>query len=244
MITRYGRLCFDGLLTRRRQPCRFATGTLLVALESAWTAIRTRHPDVPRAVLIVASGTAGHKDRVLGHFAALRWQHGTDRLPEVLISAEGLRRGPADVFTTLLHEAVHGIADTRTIKDTSRQGRWHNQRYATLATELGLTVARTSTRGWSDTTLPEGTAACYRDTIAALSAALTAYRHPQHTPTVEPKTVTTLVCECDCGRSLRLPRKTHAAGPVLCGLCDSVFQPDDDPDDQNPDTDNDGGGRS
>ena len=33
-----------------------------------------------------------------GHYATLRWQHGDTRLPEVLVSGEGLRRTPAEVL--------------------------------------------------------------------------------------------------------------------------------------------------
>jgi len=47
---------------------------------------------------------------------------------------------PRDVLGTLLHEAAHGMAATRQIKDTSRQGRYHNRRFAELAAELGITV--------------------------------------------------------------------------------------------------------
>ena len=44
-----------------------AASPLLAALEHAWAAIRTRHPEVPDAVLVVASG--GDAKRLhLGHF--------------------------------------------------------------------------------------------------------------------------------------------------------------------------------
>ena len=56
------------------------------------------------------------------------------------MGGEGLRRGARAVLGTLLHEAAHGVATTRGIKDTSRQGRYHNRRFAELAAELGITV--------------------------------------------------------------------------------------------------------
>ena len=122
---------------------RAAASRLVAALEHAWTAIRSHHPDVPQVVIVVASGSDPRSRRLnLGHFAAGRWQltnpdQPTDR-PEVLVSGEGLQRGPVDVLGTLLHEAAHGLAHARKISDTSRQGRYHNRRYATLARELGL----------------------------------------------------------------------------------------------------------
>jgi hypothetical protein len=132
-----------------------AASRLVAALEHAWSAIRSHHPDVPRAVIVVASGSDPRSRRLnLGHFAAGRWQltspDASDRA-EVLVSSEGLQCGPVDVLGTLLHEAAHGLAHARTISDTSRQGRYHNRRYATLAGELGLEVTHLDPIGWSAT---------------------------------------------------------------------------------------------
>jgi hypothetical protein len=95
-----------------------AASRLVAALEHAWTAIRRHHPEVPQAVIVVASGSDPRSRRLnLGHFAAGRWQltspdAASDRA-EVLVSGEGLQRGPVDVLGTLLHEAAHGLAYTR-----------------------------------------------------------------------------------------------------------------------------------
>src|ERR1039457_2317942 len=101
---------------------------LITALDRAWSAIRRQHPDVPEAVITFGSGSAGGRARTLrlGHFAAGRWQRGDGRLPELFVGGEGLARGPRDVLGTLLHEAAHGVANARSIQDTSRQGRFHN----------------------------------------------------------------------------------------------------------------------
>jgi hypothetical protein len=143
------------------RPSPDGTASLLVAaLEHAWSAIRQRHPDVPQAVLVVASGSEG-KRLNLGHFAPHRWQvAGADR-HEVLVGGEGLHRGALEVLGTLLHEGAHGLAQARSIQDTSRQGRYHNRRYAILARELGLEVASVKPIGWSATTVPEPTADAY-----------------------------------------------------------------------------------
>jgi hypothetical protein len=158
-----------------------AASRLVAALEHAWTTIRSHHPDVPQVVIVVASGSDPRSRRLnLGHFAAGRWQltspdHLTER-PEVLVSGEGLQRGPVDVLGTLLHEAAHGLAYARKISDTSRQGRYHNRRYATLAGELGLQVAHLQPIGWSATSVPEPTAAHYAGVLAELAAALVLWR--------------------------------------------------------------------
>jgi hypothetical protein len=82
-----------------------AASLLVAALERTWQTIRTRHPDVPEAVLVVASGSEG-KRLNWGHFAPRRWQvSGADR-HEVLIGGEGLHRAPLEVLGTLLHEAA------------------------------------------------------------------------------------------------------------------------------------------
>src|SRR6266511_374819 len=70
---------------------------------------------------------------VLGHFAAHCWQVGDDDRHELLVGGEGLRRGARDVLATMLHEAGHGLAAARNLKDTSRQGRYHNAKYKALA---------------------------------------------------------------------------------------------------------------
>jgi hypothetical protein len=96
------------------------TASLLVAaLEHTWQIIRHRHPGVPDAVLVVASGSEG-KRLNLGHFAPHRWRvQGLDR-HEVLVGGEGLQRGSLEVLGTLLHEATHGLAQARGVQDTSR----------------------------------------------------------------------------------------------------------------------------
>jgi hypothetical protein len=115
---------------------------------------------------------------VWGHFVESQWQYGQGRLSEVLISGEGLARTVHEVFATLLHEATHGLAFVREVQDTSRQGRWHNKKFATLAAELGLSVAKSDKLGWSLTTLGPGTLDRYTDVIGAVDSALTADRHP------------------------------------------------------------------
>lgn len=217
-------------LTRTCQTPSFTTAGLLTALETAWATIRTRHPEVPDAVLIVGSGSPANAKAAMkwGHFAALRWQHGDTRLPEVLISGEGLKRSPAEVLVTLLHEATHGLADARGIQDTSRQGRWHNKRFAKLAAELGLEARKDDKLGYSPCTLTDQAAITYADTITTLGKALNAYRHPdlfvgkQRTNNNNGITV-----ECDCPRKIRLSDTAFEQGPIVCGVCEMPFLPDD-----------------
>jgi hypothetical protein len=208
------------------------TASLLVAaLEHTWQSIRSRHPDVPDAVLVVASGAEG-KRLNLGHFAPHRWQvNGADR-HEVLVGGEGLQRGPLDVLGTLLHEAAHGLAQGRGVQDTSRQGRYHNRRYATLARELGLEVTSVQPIGWSATTVPEPTAVAYAGQLEDLAAALVLWRRQEHRIGTGPRSRNLLAASCGCGRRIRVAKTTLAEAPILCAACQQPFQPAD-PDDHN-----------
>lgn len=94
---------------------------MVAALEQAWASIRSRHADVPAAVVILGAGSIGTPAGTLrlGHFAATRWDRDTgdaERLAEVFIGGEGLARGPAVVLGTLLHEAAHAIAHVRGVR--------------------------------------------------------------------------------------------------------------------------------
>ena len=177
---------------------------LVAALEHAWAMIRARHPQVPEAVLVVASGGAGRRLK-WGHFAAGRWQQAGGRQPEVLVGGEGLARA-------------------RGIQDTSRGGRYHNRRYAALAGELGLEVARVAGIGWSATTLPEATAAAYAEVLAEVEARLVLWRRQEVAGPAGSRNL--LVCVCGCPRRIRVAPSTLAAAPILCGACDLPFTPD------------------
>ena len=214
-------------------PSLDGTASLLVAaLEHAWQTIRRRHPDVPDAVVVVASGSEG-KRLNWGHFAPHRWQvSGADR-HEVLVGGEGLQRGPVDVLGTLLHEAAHGLAQARSIQDTSRQGRYHNRRYATLGRELGLDVTSVKPIGWSATTVPQQTASAFTSQLEELQTALVLWRRQEHRIGSGTRSRNLLAATCACGRRLRVAKATLAEAPILCGACQQPFEPADPDEDSN-----------
>jgi hypothetical protein len=214
-------------VTRRGQEGGFTAAAMVAALETAWAAIREHQPELPAAVIIVASGTSGRHAK-WGHYAAMRWQHGTDQLPEVLVSGEGLKRPATEVLTTLLHEAAHALADVRGIKDTSRQGRWYNGRFAALADELGLDVRKDPSIGFSSCTLRDQTAKDYAAPLKQLSAALSAYRHPEIRDAGTTKSNNALACTCQCPRRIRVARAVLEVGDIVCTVCDAPFHPDED----------------
>jgi hypothetical protein len=199
---------------------------LVTALDRMWAAIMARHPDVPAVVIALGSGSGNGLRLKLGHFAADRWQRADGRLPELFVGGEGLAKGARDVLGTLLHEAAHGVASVREIQDTSRQGRFHNTRYRALAEELGLAVAKADSIGWSDTTVPDATAALYRAEVRRLDEALVAYRRAElgNGRGSRPNNNNGVAARCECGRRIRVAESVLEAGPITCGLCGTDFE--------------------
>jgi hypothetical protein len=202
-----------------------AVSLLVGTLERTWAAIRARHPEVPKAVLVVAPGGDGRRLK-WGHFAAGRWQHADQAHPEVLVGGEGLRRQPRQVLGTLLHEAAHGLADQRRINDTSRGGRYHNRRYKALAEELGLDVAETGAIGWSATSVPDPTAAAYASVLAELTDRLVPFRHREAArQAAGGGGGNLLACVCACPRRIRVAAATLEIAPIVCAACAQPFTP-------------------
>jgi curved DNA-binding protein CbpA len=202
-----------------------AASRLIKVLEDSWLEIRRRHPEIPAVVIIIASGSDGKQTR-LGHHAPGRWNVAGQQRAEIMISGEGLRRTAREVLGTLLHEAAHALADARGIQDTSRQGRYHNTRYAQLARELGLDVAQDPKIGWSITTVPVHTATIYADQVRALHEAMTLWRQTERPNSGTQRRSTNLIAaSCDCDRSIRVAASTLAAAPITCEACHGHFEP-------------------
>ena len=121
--------------------------------------------------------------------------------------------------------AAHGVATVRGIQDTSRQGRFHNTRYRALAGELGLEVAKADSIGWSNTTVPDATAALYRTELRRLEDALVAWRHADGQGRGGRASNNNGVAAfCSCGRRIRVAGSVLGAGPITCGLCGTDFE--------------------
>jgi hypothetical protein len=201
-----------------------AASRILKVLEETWLEIRRWHPDIPPAVIIIASGTDGKNPR-WGHHAPGRWNVAGQQYAEVMISGEGLRRTPEEVLGTLLHEAAHALAHARGINDTSRQGRYHNKHYKTCAEEIGLAVTHDDRNGWSASTITDVTRIAYARQLAGLAQAMTMWRHGETTTGSATKRNSNLIAAvCPCGRSIRVAASTLAEAPITCQACGSDFQ--------------------
>jgi curved DNA-binding protein CbpA len=200
---------------------------VLKILEDIWLEIRRHHPEIPAVVIIIASGTEGKQTR-LGHHAPGRWNVAGQQRAEIMISGEGLHRAARDVLGTLLHEAAHALADARGIKDTSRQGRYHNTKYADLARELGIDVTQDPKIGWSITTVPDHTATRYANQVRVLHDVLIMWRQAEAPARGTQRRNTNLIAaSCPCDRSIRVAASTLAAAPITCEACHGEFEPKD-----------------
>lgn len=163
--------------------------------------------------------------------------------PESLIGESSSACGAELSFERLLHEAVHGIAAARGIRDTSRAGRYHNRRFLAVAEELGLHHSEEPhpSSGFSLVVLAPATRRRYRPTIERLQRALRAHtvatatdtgrsfrgpaaRHGSSGGGVRVKAV------CDCGRNVRVVPSVLAQAPIMCGACGKQFRIPDTPD--------------
>ena len=142
-----------------------------------------------------------------------------------MISGEGLRRTSRDVLGTLLHEAAHALAHARGIKDTSRQGRYHNKHFKTHAEQLGLVVEHDQRTGWSASTITDVTGIAYARQLHDLTQAMTLWRHGETTtgPTTR-RNSNFIAAICPCGRSIRVAASTLAEAPITCQACGQDFQ--------------------
>lgn len=153
---------------------------IITAIEQAWVAIQSRHPEIPNVVIVTGAGShqKGTPEgyRLRGHHWPERWvtDPAEQRIPELFVAGELLSAGGRAVLEVMLHEAAHALAVVRGIKDTSAEGnRYHNKRFVALATELGLRgpAAAEKVIGFSDCRITDETTAAYSDVIATIDSA-------------------------------------------------------------------------
>lgn len=115
------------------------TASKIVALlEDCYNVLTITTPDLPKVFFKLDHGLT-LTGQVWGHFAPNAWTADGEARHEIMIASECLAAGAEQVLQTLIHEAVHALAEERGVKETSRQGRYHNKRFRSLAEELGMT---------------------------------------------------------------------------------------------------------
>ena len=76
---------------------------------------------------------------------------------EINVTAETLNRPIEDIGATMLHEMIHLHCQENNIKDTSRNGSYHNSKFKEEAEKHGLIVSYDSKIGWSPSKLADKT---------------------------------------------------------------------------------------
>lgn len=199
---------------------------LTSALERSWSAIRQEHPDVRHAVIVVYLHQKGDRR---GHYDKEAWttrEHA--HLDEVHVSSHIIAEGGQSVLRTLLHEACHSVAFARGIKDTSRQGRYHNYRFAQLAYELGLITTQSDGAGYVTVEIKRETKDRFQAALADLDQSLDLWQgldwRQQVGKLKKGKHAMEKWACPDCGRHVRASKKTTSQGPILCVPCGCVFE--------------------
>lgn len=186
-------------------------GLLVATLEDCYNAVRKDHPEVPAAVIVISSSPRRGDRQVMGHFAHSRWEVNGTKMPEIMISAEGLKRHPRDVLATLVHEAAHGLCHVRGIEDTTTRGYYHNEKFKFAAEELGMVVEKEPFRGYNITTVPQGK---YDDLVGELTKDLIGYRSTEvGVAHQNGKRRTEFSYRCSCPRTIRV----HEGESFRCG---------------------------
>lgn len=199
-------------------------------------------------MLLTTGGTTRH---VHGWFQPDAWQKDDRPVHELFINAEFSGHDPwispaEDVLVTLLHEACHLFAEVNEIKDTSRNGRYHNRRFAEIALQIGLQTERDQQIGHRTPRLSARGLYEYTDLLAELEAGLILSRRSpatEHdegidaeseqpnginteTPSVASSKYVFAKCCCRRGRgsvTIRIARGSWRPGVVRCAACGEAF---------------------
>ena len=234
---------------------RELTGSAVVQLlERVHARIRQNHPEVPEVVIVTGAGI-GFGGGKWGHFRPQGWtaKEGdtSTHIHEMFMAGETLAKGSRQVLQTMIHESAHALAEHRGEKDTSRQGRWHNQVFRKTAEELGLEYKgekADKTLGFSQVTLTAETVEEYKDLLDALDAEIhlmvrlpgwlggtagsdeddedNGGENMGKAPKTGPATNSNnakLTCGCEEPNIIRASKKVAAKFVVRCDDCEELF---------------------
>lgn len=215
-------------LTIEETPALGVGSVIAHALDDVWQTIQQHHPELPDAVLITGTGAQRNGLR-RGHWHPSRWADNDGTVAEVFVAGERLHDGAEGVLTTMLHEAAHGLAHARGVKDTSRQNRYHNKRFAAIAEEVGLCPPEVpcSKLGYSDCTLTDKAKGRYGGLLDRLADAIAATipHVTEQAVKVAPAPRPRVVAMCGCREVSMTEKQWEEASPLICGWCEERFVP-------------------
>lgn len=135
---------------------------------------------------------------------------------EINLCAEHMNRGFVAVAETLIHEMAHIYAGEHGIKDTSRRGTYHNEKYREIAENHGLVCKKTEKYGYSETALNAQTAKY----IDGIKGEFHLARLPKVKKQKAKSNSIKYVCPC-CGTIVRATKEVN----ILCGDCELLMKP-------------------
>lgn len=172
-----------------------------------------------KQLVFVIQGEKATAKGTYGTQWAEKWQAEDTKLTEISLSAENLRLDDINrIFITIVHELVHERAHLKKIKDTSRNGRFHNKRFAELAEMVGLVCEKDSKSGYRTESATDALMKIFNECYALINGD-SLYKNMKrlHT-TTKPKSTTNLVkyvCPM-CGSIARAKMGAY----LICGECD------------------------
>ena len=175
---------------------------------------------LPTPVITVQSkpGTWGHCSR------ARVWQRKGEDTYEMNIAAESLSAPIEEIIDTLLHEMVHLYCRENNIKETNRNGKYHNGKFKALAEKVGLVCVREGIYGWNtvgtgndaliEYALEKSWSEILLNRQSTFKAAMTGTNGAGTAGGKAPSSTRKLQCPC-CGNSLRATKTVR----IMCMDC-------------------------
>lgn len=165
---------------------------------------------------VVITTKEGAKEGAYGWITVAKdWKQGNEMRHEINISCDYLERPVKSIVATLLHEMVHLYCMEKGIKDTSRKGYYHNERFRDAAAEHHLITEHSDKVGWNSSKLDE-----IAEQWLAKNCPIASIRIRKTTPPPKegkekkPSSTRKYICPC-CGNSVRATKEIN----IICGDC-------------------------
>jgi hypothetical protein len=172
----------------------------------------------PRIILAVAS----RRRSTLGWYAPNRWIRNEKTISEIAILPDAVNDGVVKAANVVLHELVHFINHLCGIVDCSRQGRYHNEYFKSLAEAVGLETFVVKHYGYAWTELTDVTAKIVKQWSKSNKIEAKVFQFQrQHTPA--PRTLQKVACP-SCDRFAYLLRSRLEDTTLVCGKCNEKLQ--------------------
>ena len=141
---------------------------------------------------------------------------------EITLTAEYLTRSNEQIVATMLHEMATLYCGQAGIKDTSRSGIYHNERFKSTAEAHGLCIGYDKKIGWSLTTLSEDAKAL----LPALKINRQAFRvsrqlQPAKGKNTSKQSSRKYICP-NCGVTVRATKAVN----IICADCLQLMLPE------------------